>query len=121
LQATALKDLQKFTGDPTQKVTHFINAVEQLRFFSPLNDVMLHAIATINLGGSASNWYDNNKDSLNSWSLLKTNLLARFKLSLSAAKTQLKPIVNNLVNHYWYITTTLLIYVNKSMRICHFI
>jgi len=90
LQATALKELQKFTGDPTQKVTHFINAIERLRLFSPLDDVMLHAIATIKLGGSASNWYDNNKDSLNSWSLLKTHLLARFKPSLSAAKTQLK-------------------------------
>lgn len=90
LQVTALKELQKFTGDPTQKVTHFINAIEQLRFFSPLNDVMLHSIATLKLGGSAFNWYDNNKDSLHSWSLLKTNLLARFKPSLSAAKTQLK-------------------------------
>jgi hypothetical protein len=90
LQVTALKELQKFTGDPTQKVTHFINAIEQLRFFSPLNDVMLHSIATLKLGGLAFNWYDNNKDSLNSWSLLKTNLLARFKPSLSAAKTQLK-------------------------------
>ena len=90
LQATALKELQKFTGDPTQRVTHFINAIEQLRFFSPLTDAMLHSIATLKLGGSAFNWYDNNKDSLNSWSLLKTNLLARFKPSLSAAKTQLK-------------------------------
>ncbi|CAF1548942.1 unnamed protein product, partial [Adineta ricciae] len=90
LQTTALKELQKFTGDPSQKVTHFINAIEQLRSFSPLSDAMLHSIATLKLGGPAFNWYDNNRDSLDSWSLLKTNLLARFKPSLSAAKTQLK-------------------------------
>jgi len=90
LQATALKELQKFTGDPTQKVTHFINAIEQLGTFTSLNDSMLHAVATLKLGGSAFNWYDNNKESLNSWFSLKTSLLERFKPSLSAAKTQLK-------------------------------
>jgi len=90
LQATALKELQKFTGDSTQKVTQFINAVEHLRTFTPLTDVMLHSVATLKLSGSAFNWYDNNRDSLDSWSLLKTNLFARFKPSLSVAKTQLK-------------------------------
>jgi hypothetical protein len=30
LQTTALKELTKFTGDPSQKVTQFINAIEQI-------------------------------------------------------------------------------------------
>ncbi|CAF1539454.1 unnamed protein product [Adineta ricciae] len=90
LQATALKELQKFTGDPSQKVVHFINSIEQLRTFTPLTDAMLHAVATLKLGGSAFSWYENNRDSLNSWSSLKAHLLERFKPSLSTAKTRLK-------------------------------
>jgi hypothetical protein len=85
-----LKELTKFTGDPSQKVTQFINAIEQIGTFTESNDSMLHTLATIKLGGAAFNWYDNNKGTLNSWSSLKTHLLERFKPSLSAAKTQLK-------------------------------
>ncbi|CAF1185772.1 unnamed protein product [Adineta ricciae] len=47
LQATASKELQKFTGDPSQKITHFINAIELLRSFIPLSDAMLHSIASL--------------------------------------------------------------------------
>ena len=90
LQATALKELQKFTGDPAQKVTQFVNAVEQIAAFTALDDPMLHSIATIKLGGPAFNWYDNNKTNLNTWTALKSHLLERFKPSLSLAKTQLK-------------------------------
>jgi len=90
LQTTALKELTKFTGDPSQKVTQFINAIEQIGTFTELNDSMLHSLAIIKLGGAAFNWYDNNKETLNSWSSLKTHLIERFKPSLSAAKTQLK-------------------------------
>jgi hypothetical protein len=90
LQTIALKELTKFTGDPSQKVTQFINAIEQIGTFTELNDSMLHSLATIKLGGAAFNWYDNNKETLTSWSSLKTHLLERFKPSLSAVKTQLK-------------------------------
>jgi hypothetical protein len=90
LQTIALKELTKFTGDPSQKVTQFINAIEQIGTFTELNDSMLHSLATIKLDGAAFNWYDNNKESLTSWSSLKTHLLERFKPSLSAVKTQLK-------------------------------
>jgi Retrotransposon gag protein/Zinc knuckle len=90
LQNAALKDLTKFTGDPSQKVTQFINSIEQLSTFAELTDQMLHSIAVIKLGGAAFNWYDNNKESLTTWSSLKSHLLERFKPSLSAAKTQLK-------------------------------
>ena len=90
LRTTALKELPKFTGDSSQKVTQFINAIERLGQFIELNDSMLHSIAIIKLGGAAFNWYDNNKESLSTWSSLKAHLLERFKPSLSAAKTHLK-------------------------------
>ncbi|CAF3409407.1 unnamed protein product, partial [Rotaria sp. Silwood2] len=90
IQTTALKKLPKFTGHSTQKVTHFIDGVERIVPPTESNDSILHSIATIKLGGSAYNWYDNNKESLRSWTNLKQRLLQRFKLSLSAAKIQLK-------------------------------
>jgi hypothetical protein len=30
LQQTAMKELPKFTGEPDQKVTHFVDAIEQV-------------------------------------------------------------------------------------------
>jgi hypothetical protein len=90
IQTTALKELSKFTGDPSQKVTQFIDSVERIGGFSNLDDSILHSIATIKLGGSAFNWYDNNKSTLTSWTHLKTQLLTRFKPSISMAKTALK-------------------------------
>ena len=90
LQTTALKELPKFTGDPSQKVTQFIAAVEQIATFTQLNPPMLHSIAISKLGGSALNWYENNKDSLRDWVSLRAHLLERFKPSSSALKTQLK-------------------------------
>jgi hypothetical protein len=47
LQATALKELPKFTGDPDQKVTRLVNAVEHIGAFTALDDSTLHARATI--------------------------------------------------------------------------
>ncbi|CAF4184418.1 unnamed protein product, partial [Rotaria magnacalcarata] len=90
IQSTALKELPKFTGDPQQKVTQFIDGVERIGIFTELNESLLHSIATIKLGGAAFNWYDNNKETLRSWRELKQHLLERFKPSLSTAKTQLK-------------------------------
>jgi hypothetical protein len=52
LQATALKEFQKFTGDSDQKVTQFVNALEHIGAFTVLDDSALHALATIKLGGS---------------------------------------------------------------------
>ena len=90
LQQTALKELQKFTGEPEQKISQFINAIEHIGSFTKLDDNALHALATIKLGGSAFNWYDNNKDTLTTWPSLKTHLRERFQQSISSAKTQLK-------------------------------
>ncbi|CAF4224365.1 unnamed protein product [Rotaria sp. Silwood2] len=90
LNTTALKELPKFTGDPNQKVTQFLNAVEHIGSFAGLNESMLHSIAIIKLGGSAFSWYDNNKEHLQSWRDLKQHLLERFKPSLSATKMRLK-------------------------------
>ena len=90
IQTTALKELPIFTGDQTQKVTQFIDSVERIGTFTELNDSLLYSIATIKLGGAAFNWYDNNKDTLQSWQDLKHHLLERFRPSLSTAKTQLK-------------------------------
>ncbi|CAF4134626.1 unnamed protein product, partial [Rotaria sordida] len=90
LHTTALKELPKFTGDPNQKVTQFINAVEHIGSFAGLNESMLHSLATIKLGGSVFNWYNNNQAHLQSWRDLKQHLLERFKPSLSATKTRLK-------------------------------
>ena len=90
VQTSALKELSKFTGDPTQKVTQFIDAVEHIGHFTALDDSLLHSIATIKLGGAAFNWYDNNKDTLQTWAHLKAHLLQRFKPSLSVAKMKLK-------------------------------
>lgn len=90
LQNAALKDLPKFTGDSSHKVTQFITSIEQLSTFAELNDSMLRSIAIIKLGGAAFNWYDNNKTSLTTWALLKSHLLDRFQPSLSTIKTQLK-------------------------------
>ncbi|CAF1221851.1 unnamed protein product [Adineta steineri] len=81
---------EQHPDDPSQKVIHFINGIDQIGAFTLLDDSMLHLIATIELGGSAFNWYYNNKALLNSWSSLKANLKERFKPSLSTAKTQLK-------------------------------
>jgi hypothetical protein len=111
LQTTALKELAKFTGDPSQKVTQFINSIEQIGTFTELNDSMLHSLATIKLGGAAFNWYDNNKETLNSWSSLKTHLLERFKPSLSAAKTQLKERKQESGE-------TLLVYYDEMVDLC---
>lgn len=91
LQTTALKELPKFTGDYSQKVTQFITAVEQIGAFTRLDSPMLHSIAIIKLGGSSLNWYENNKDSLHDCPSLRKHLLERFKPSSSALKTQLKP------------------------------
>ena len=90
LQVTALKELPKFTGAPSEKITHFINSIEQIGRFAETDDSMLHSLATIKLGGAAYNWYENNKSDLGSWSVMKTQLLERFRSSLSMAKTQLK-------------------------------
>ncbi|CAF3989523.1 unnamed protein product, partial [Rotaria magnacalcarata] len=57
IQSTALKELPKFTGDPQQKVTQFIDGVERIGTFTELNELLLHSIATIKLGGAAFNWY----------------------------------------------------------------
>ncbi|CAF1616284.1 unnamed protein product [Rotaria magnacalcarata] len=89
-QSTALKELPKFTDDPQQKVTQFIDGVERIGAFTELNESLLHSIATIKLREAAFNWYDNNKEILRSWRELKQHLLERFKPSLSTAKTQLK-------------------------------
>lgn len=64
LQQTALKELQKFTGEPEQKISQFINAIEHIGSFTNLDDNALHALAAIKLNGLAFNWYDNNKDTL---------------------------------------------------------
>ena len=53
LNLLGLMALPKFTGDPNQKVTQFINAVEHINSFAGLNESMLHSIAIIKLGGSA--------------------------------------------------------------------
>ena len=90
LNTAFLNKLPKFTGDPNQKVTQFINAVEHISSFAELNESMLHSIAIIKLGGSPFSWYDNNKEDLKSWQDLKQYLLERFKPSLSATKTRLK-------------------------------
>ena len=90
IQTTALKELPIFTRDQTQKVTQFIDSVERIGTFTELNDSLLYSIATIKLGGAAFNWYDNNKDTLQSWQDLKHHLLERFRPSLSTANTQLK-------------------------------
>ncbi|CAF1989499.1 unnamed protein product [Rotaria magnacalcarata] len=58
IQSTALKELPKFTGDPQQKVTQFIDGVERIGTFTELNELLLHSIATIKLGGAAFNWYE---------------------------------------------------------------
>lgn len=90
LQQTALKEIQKFTGESDEKVSQFITAIEHIGSFTKLNDSALHALATIKLGGAAFNWYDNNKEGLTTWSSLRTHLLQRFQPSKSIAKTQLK-------------------------------
>ena len=90
LNTADLEELPKFTGDPNQKVTPFINAVEHIDSLPGVNQSMLHSIAIIKLGRSAFSWYDNNKEGLKSWQDLKQHLLERFKLSLSATKTRLK-------------------------------
>lgn len=90
LQQTALKELQKFTGESDEKVSQFINAISHIGSFTQLDDSALHALATIKLGGAAFNWYDNNKDNLTTWPILRTHLLQRFQPSKSTAKTQLK-------------------------------
>ena len=74
LNTSALKELPKFTGDPDQKVTQFINAVEHIGSFAGLNESMLHSIAIIKLGESAFSWYDNNKEDLKSWQDLKQHI-----------------------------------------------
>jgi hypothetical protein len=90
LQATALKELPKFTGDPDQKVTRLVNAVKYIGAFIALDDSALHALATIKLGGSVFIWYDNNNETLRTWSSLKIHLLERFQPSVSSANAQLK-------------------------------
>ena len=67
IQTTALKELPIFTGGQTQKITQFIDSVERIGTFTELNDSLLYSIATIKLGGAAFNWYDNHKDTLQSW------------------------------------------------------
>ncbi|CAF2047848.1 unnamed protein product, partial [Rotaria magnacalcarata] len=88
--STALKELPKFTDDPQQKVTQFIDGVGRIGTFTERNESLLHSIATIKLREAAFNWYDNNKETIRSWRELKQHLLERFKPSLSTAKTQLK-------------------------------
>ena len=85
-----MKELTKFTGDPDQKVTQFVDAVEHIGTFTEWTDPALHTLATIELGGLAFNWYNNNKDTLRTWPLLKANLLDRFQPSISVTKTRLK-------------------------------
>ncbi|CAF5133357.1 unnamed protein product [Rotaria magnacalcarata] len=43
-QSTALKELPKFTGDPQQKVTQFIDEVERIGIFTELNESLIHSI-----------------------------------------------------------------------------
>ena len=90
LQQTTIKELPKFTDDSDQKVTQFVDAVDHIGALTDWNDSALHTLTTIKLGGLAFNWYNNNKDTLCTSSVLKTNLLQRFQPSLTVAKTQLK-------------------------------
>ena len=90
LQQTAMKELSKFTGEPDQKVTQFVDAIEHIGSFTEWTEPALHTLATIKLGGLAFNWYNNNKDTLRTWPFLKANLLERFQPSISVTKTRLK-------------------------------
>ncbi|CAF2058627.1 unnamed protein product, partial [Rotaria magnacalcarata] len=54
-QSTALKELPKFTGDPQQKVTQFIDGVERIGTFTESNESLFNSIATIKLGGAVFN------------------------------------------------------------------
>ena len=85
-----MKELPKFTGEPDQKVTQFVDAIEHIGTFTEWTEPALHTLASIKLGGLAFNWYNNNKDTLRTWPLLKANLLERFQPSISVAKTHLK-------------------------------
>jgi hypothetical protein len=90
LQQTALKELPKFTGESEQNVAQFIDTIEHIGSFTAWGPTELYTLTTIKLGGLAFNWYNNNKDSLLNWQLLKAQLLARFQPSLSLTKTRLK-------------------------------
>ena len=85
-----MKELTKFTGDPDQKVTQFVDAVEHIGTFTEWTEPALHTLATIKLGGLAFNWYNNNRNTLRTWPFLKANLLERFQPSISVTTTGLK-------------------------------
>ena len=90
LQQAAIKALPEFTGDDDENVTKFINAIEHIGSFTNWNESAIHTLATIKFSGPAFNWYTNNKDMLNTWSTLKSNLLDRFQPPLSTIKAKLK-------------------------------
>lgn len=90
LQTAALKDLSKFTGEYSQKVTQFIRALENLNTFTQLDSSILYSIAVMKLDGPALNWFQSNRTNLSDWPSLRTHLLEHFQPSTSALKAQLK-------------------------------
>ncbi len=78
-QKESHRNLQQFTGDVSQDVEEYIEKIEHIGSLTKESDEVLHVLLTEKLGGQAEKWYKDNKDSLTTWSKLRTGFRDRFQ------------------------------------------
>ncbi len=78
-QQKRYQNLQPFTGDLSEDVDEYIEQIKSIGSLTKESDEVLHILLKVKLSGKADCWYDNNKDSLGTWSQLRIGFRERFQ------------------------------------------
>jgi hypothetical protein len=78
-QQERYRNLQPFTGDLSEDPDEYIDKIKSIGSLTKKPDEVLHILLKVKLSGKADCWYDNNKDSLGTWSQLRIGLRERFQ------------------------------------------
>jgi hypothetical protein len=78
-QQERYRNLQPFTGDLSEDPDEYIEKIKSIGSLTKEPDEVLHILLKVKLSGKADCWYDNNKDSLGTWSQLRIGFRERFQ------------------------------------------
>ncbi|CAF2647221.1 unnamed protein product [Rotaria sp. Silwood2] len=78
-QQERYRNLQPVTGDLSQDADEYIEQIGSIGSLTKEPDEVLHILLKVKLSGRAEWWYDNNKDSLGTWSQLCIGFRERFQ------------------------------------------
>ncbi len=78
-QKESHRNLPSFTGDFSHDVDEYIEKIESIGALTKESDEVLHILLKEKLSGQAERWYKDNKDSLITWSQLRTGFRERFQ------------------------------------------